>query len=680
MKHLLLLFIFLVSLMPGYGQGNKFKAVNRIVLDSTVVNPFTKDAILIDGSKSPQLRSNSPINAGQLPQLLDSISGDSLPKISLKPAEPKPVFIERQRSQLRSAQMMSNEEITHAFFRETPSLHISCPEKQIRIDKIDADKLGMSHIKGIQLFRNIPVYGMEFTFHVSAQTERFMGYTADSTQIDTLSARLTAEEAIGIAEKDLSQTTKIKSPSIWMKQMMKYKGPTAESIYYPDRFNTFRISYKVIIRPNHRDEWIYYVDAKSGEILKKFNNTPTAGPTKGTGMDLNGVQRSVDTYEENGVHYMVNTTKSMFNAQNFSGTINLFDHEHNLNSQLPTVSSTSTSWNNPKAISLMYNASLVYDYLKQTFGRNSFDDKGSTMFCVINIPDPDTGSPNFDNAYWNGKAIWMGDGDVAFKPIAGALDVTAHEFGHAVVEYTANLEYQYQSGAINESYADIFGAMVDRTNWTIGETIVKNRNYFPTGIMRDMSNPHNGGSSINDNCWQPAHVSEMYFGEQDNGGVHINSSIGNHAFYLYATATSKEKAEQIFYHALCNYLTKTSKFIDLRIAVVQAAKDLYGDADAKLLGESFDRVGVTEDTVSGKPGDLPANPGQQGLLLANLNSLDLYGLYKTTDYVNFTPLTYSKINSKPSVTDDGKLVVFIDANKIYSQGNRMRINQSKIES
>ena len=668
MKHLLFLSIFLVCLVSGFGQGGKFKVVNRTAADS--VSSFTKDAPVIDGSENPQLRSNgiNPyLSPGQNLQLPGSIKKDSVPVVVLKPMERKPALIERERSQLRSAQMMSNEEIIRAFFKETPWLHIDRPEEQIRINTIDTDNIGMSHAKGVQLFRNTPVYGMEFTFHISSQTERFMGYTIDPTLIDAASARLSAEEAGRIAESDLSQTKEIKPLSDFMKKLLQYEGPVVTSIYYPDKFNTYRISYKVIIRPNVMDEWIYYIDAQSGEIMEKFNNAPTAGPAKGTGLDVNNVQRTVDTYEENGIHYMVNTTKSMFNAEDFSGTIMIYDAHNNpdiytANSTTTLTTSYSAQWNNPNAISAMYNTSLVYDYLKKTFSRNSFDNKSNDMLCVINMPDED--GRGLDNAFWNGKFISLGNGNIVFSSTAGALDVVAHEFGHAVVTHTANLEYKNQSGAVNEGYADIFGSMVDRANWTIGETIIKNKAYFSSGALRDMSNPHNGGKSLQDNGWQPAHVAEMYFGQDDNGGVHSNSGIPNYAYYLYATATSKEKAEQVFYRALRDYLTPTSKFIDLRVAVTQAAKDLYGDADVKLLANAFDKVGILDDTKSGKPDDLPVNPGTHGVLLTNLNPLNAHGLYKTTDYKNLTPLTTSKLYNKPSVTDDGELVLFINANTV----------------
>ena len=689
MKHLLFLSIFLVCLAPAFGQGSKFKTVNRTPADSSVTREFTKDAQTIDGSTATQTRSGgagSSVsvlgNHGVRPSISNLIkdsltaiekpdcfvlADDGKSSITQKPADRKPVVIEREVSQLRSSQVRSKEEITHSFFRETPSLHIPRPEVQTRIDKIDVDDIGMSHIRGVQLYRNTPVYGMDFSFHISSHSELFMGYTIDTAFIDTASVQLSASEAIRIAEDDLSLTTAILPPGEFMKEMMNYEGPEATTVYYPDGSGVYRLCYRVVIRPNMKDEWIFHIQALSGEIMDKYNNTPT-GATKGTGRDLKNVQRTVDTYESGGVHYMFNTTKPMYNPSDMSGAIGVYDIMNDVayykeNFSMPVVTNSSSQWDNPIAISTMYNATLVYDYLRQTHNLNSFDNRGSTMQCMINLPHEDGGG--YDNAYWNGSFVAFGNGRTRFTHFAAGLDVVAHEFGHAVIRHSANLEYKNQSGAINETYADIFGAMVDRANWTIGEDIVK-RAYFPSGAMRDMSNPHNGGRNYSDFYWQPAHVSEMYLGTDDYGGVHTNSGIGNYAFYTYATATSKEKAEKVFCRALLfNYLTPTSKFLDFRIAVIQAAKDLYGAADAQQVAAAFDKVGILDDTGTvNPPVELPTNPGQQGLLLANMSMTDRDGIYKTTNYTSFTSLSTSRIINRPSVTDDGSFVVFINENEV----------------
>jgi hypothetical protein len=154
----------------------------------------------------------------------------------------------------------------------------------------------------------------------------------------------------------------------------------------------------------------------------------------------------------------------------------------------------------------------------------------------------------------------------------------------------------------------------------------------------------------------------MYLGTEDHGGVHANSGITNHAFYLYATATGKERAEQVYYRALTTYLTPTSKFTDLRKAVILAAKDLNYGNDVQIIGNAFDRVGIVDDAVENRPpADLPSNPGAWGLLFCNTDPRDRNSLYKTSDYRNLVPASTTVMYSTPSVTDDGKFTIFADS-------------------
>src|SRR5262249_1370417 len=137
----------------------------------------------------------------------------------------------------------------------------------------------------------------------------------------------------------------------------------------------------------------------------------------------------------------------------------------------------------------------------------------------------------YNNAFWNGSSMTYGDGDgTAFSPLV-TLDIAGHEMTHGVTERTANLTYAGEPGALNESAADVFGALVERrtrgesgNTWKIGEDA-----YTPGtagDALRYMNNTHRGG--------QPDHYSERYTGSADNGGVHTNSGIGNFAFYCLA--------------------------------------------------------------------------------------------------------------------------------------------------
>ena len=350
----------------------------------------------------------------------------------------------------------------------------------------------------------------------------------------------------------------------------------------------------------------------------------------------------------------------MFNPTTGEGVILTLDANNTSTTALDYryVTSPNNTWTNKSAVSAHYNATRAYKYFLQTHGHNSINGKGGDIISFINVAEDD-GSP-MENAFWNGRAAFYGNGGEYFKPLAGALDVTAHELGHGVISNTANLEYYGQPGAINETYADIFGSMVDRDDWLIGEDITKT-SFSPSGALRNMADPHNMGRE-GDHYWQPKHVSEMYLGTEDNAGVHINNGIGIHAYYLYATAVSKDKAEQVFFHALKNYLTKTSRFIDFRIAVVQSASDLFGEgsAEATEAGKAFDKVGIYEEEVVQKSQDYEVNPGTELLLFCNTdqNYSTTLALYNGSQA---SSLSETAMKNNPSVTDDGAEAVFVSA-------------------
>jgi PKD repeat protein len=354
----------------------------------------------------------------------------------------------------------------------------------------------------------------------------------------------------------------------------------------------------------------------------------------------------------------------MYNASTNEGIIITLDANSTSTSFLDYtyVTSTDNIWTQHAAISAHCNATKTYTYFDTTFNWNSINGKGCNIISLVNIVEEDGSS--MENAFWNGQAVFYGNGGNYLKPLAGALDVTAHELSHGVVATTANLEYYGQSGAINESFADIFACMVDRFDWTIGEDITK-EGYSPSGFIRDLSAPHNMGDSSM-SYWQPAHMSEIYRGTDDNAGIHINSGICNHAFYLFAVQTGKEKAEQVYFRALSEYLTKTSDFIDLRLAVVQSAKDLYGDGsdEAYYAAAAFEAVGIYEESAIDKTQDYQPNPGTEMLLTYDTNPNDPVAVYvSTSGGTGYRPLTNTPMRGKISVTDDGSKGVFVSGDR-----------------
>jgi hypothetical protein len=230
---------------------------------------------------------------------------------------------------------------------------------------------------------------------------------------------------------------------------------------------------------------------------------------------------------------------------------------------------------------------------------------------------------NYNNAFWNGYNMTYGDGDgVTFTPLV-SLDVTGHEMTHCVTERTANLIYSGESGALNESMSDVFGAMTKRfvrgesaSTWLNGDEI-----YTP-GVSGDagryMDSPHRAsekGFTADDD---PDHYSERYLGSADNGGVHINSGIANKAFYLVAkggahhlggsmSGIGADRAAQIWFRALTSYMTSSTDFAGARTATLNAATALYGGTSREFyaVAAAWCMVGVGS---CGVPATVSATP------------------------------------------------------------------------
>lgn len=262
----------------------------------------------------------------------------------------------------------------------------------------------------------------------------------------------------------------------------------------------------------------------------------------------------------------------------------------------------------------------TYNYYSTQHGRDSYDNAGATLTSTVHYCE---GGCPYANAFWNGTQMVYGEG------FSLADDVDAHELTHAVTEYSANLDYCLQSGALNESFSDIFGETVDLTNgagtdtggvrWLMGEDV-------PIGAIRDMMNPNAFGD--------PARLSDTQFFcatscfDFDNGGVHINSGVPNHAYALMVdggtynghtvTGIGLTKAGKIQYRSLTHYLTSTSLFIDDYNALQQSCSDLIGTAgitagDCAQVLEALDAVELGEPVCPPPPvcGDGQTNGNEQ---------------------------------------------------------------------
>lgn len=586
------------------------------------------------------------------------------------------------------------------------TLGIKNADRAFSVKEVRSDTLNRQHVRLQQLLEGIPVYGGEIMLHLkNDQVYLFNGRYFPVAGLASNTATLFEAAALQVAMDDVQQYHRISPITPEHLEWMDVEPNRGHLVVFYSDDNTAHLCWQLDIFPNFMARWTYLVDAHTGEILRKFsqicqmhpNCTPTNkkhdnvnfnhpnstfnlrpsifdihssfppdGPAVANAQDLFGNTRTINTYELGNNFFMIDASRQMHIANqsvfpnDAVGVVMTIDAENQTpqNDDFSAVHVTSSNnvWNNPTAVSAHHHAGIVYEYFRQTHSRNAINGTGGNIISFINVTDEN--GDNMDNAFWNGAFMFYGNGDIAFNaPLAKALDVTGHEFTHGVIQSTANLEYFGESGAINESMADAFGVMIDRSDFQLGEDIA-NSEIFPTGAMRDMENPHNGGNSLNDNGYQPQHVNEQFFGSEDNGGVHINSGIPNRAFASFANAVGKDKAERVYYKALRDYLTRSSQFIDLRLAVIQAADELYGNTEVNAAAAAFDLVGITNGEGSNTGEDLETNVGSDFILYTNENQNNLYTVNAALQLV-FDPLTTISPISKPSVTDDGSIIVYI---------------------
>ncbi len=244
----------------------------------------------------------------------------------------------------------------------------------------------------------------------------------------------------------------------------------------------------------------------------------------------------------------------------------------------------------------------TYQLYWEVYQRNSIDDEGLKLDATVHY------GVDYDNAFWNGESMVFGDGDGEFfNRFTISLDVIGHELTHGVTGDEAQLVYMYQPGALNESVSDVFGSLVKQfklhqtaaqADWLIGQGLFTAK---VNGVaLRSMKAP---GTAYDDPTLgkdpQPAHMQDYVRTVEDNGGVHINSGIPNHAFYLVATKLGGyawERAGKIWYETLRDpRLRRNASFRSFALRTVANADRLYGQSslERQAVVEGWNEVGIT---------------------------------------------------------------------------------------
>jgi bacillolysin len=357
----------------------------------------------------------------------------------------------------------------------------------------------------------------------------------------------------------------------------------SELVIYPVSDDDCRLAFRVNLVQEGVTDVVGIIDARSGEVLLRYSNIQNDSLTIGTGIGCHGESLKLSTNFKDGKYWLMDEAKNRpINQYTFFKVAN----------QVLTDSDNSWDQDRPSNNVHAY-MGLTYHYYYQVHGRKGVDDNNLPIKAIVHYPG------GTDNAFWSSstRMMYFLDPGRGNYQTAAALDVIAHEFSHGVTQFTSNLIYANESGALNEAFSDIMGTAVEfqwqkpgagfsQADYYMGEDIYTNYGY----ALRNLVNPNSGGL--------PCHLTQKKNlpnnAAGDWGGVHSNCTIYGHAYYLLAnggtnpvssiavTGIGVDKATKIYYMAFTSYLTPGSKFVDAANAILKAATALYGAASNEM--------------------------------------------------------------------------------------------------
>jgi bacillolysin len=466
---------------------------------------------------------------------------------------------------------------------------------QLVSTRVETDPLieGRQHERLAQYAGGVRVFGGELARQTDGGvTMSVFGTLYDGIAIDTTPKLTVAEAATALASLTGVTLNVERQP---------------ELVILPLDGGSYRLTYRARAMVGG-DLRVYFLDATSGEVAFSYSDLET---TIGTGTGVLGDTKKISTTERSGTYrawdqmrpasiYTFDMKGQLARSLRFlNGESSLFEAD--------LASDTDNVWTDVATVDGHVYAGWTYDYYYKRFGRSGLDGKNLQMITLVHpVNRADLLSYSTDiigtfylNAFYAGSGVMVyGEGLPAgytsggyqWNYFAGALDVVAHELTHGITDYTSGLIYYNESGALNEAFSDILGTSAEffyqeagtgymKADYLIGEDLTT-----PMAGFRSMANPQAFGA--------PDHYSKRYTGTSDNGGVHTNSSIANHAFYLAIEggtnrtsgitvqgvgSANRDKVEKVFFRAFTQMLTPSATFAMARAATIQAAIDLYGN-------------------------------------------------------------------------------------------------------
>ena len=473
---------------------------------------------------------------------------DALTQIQTDDATGVPTFLAGRLAPPSSAAPAAAAE---AFVRDNAAVFGLGSRDAVAVRETTRDDEGMTHVRMQQSVGGVPVFGGDAIVHLD-RTGAVVAYSgglrAETSGVRTVPA-LSAGAALSVARADVRPGAERPADALaaWT--------PDAHLVVYPAETGLV-LAYHVRLYQDapYPANWEVFVDAATGRVVERWNSLHTAArgvaapragapfvaaiaadmaegfalmtPATGTGSSLYSGTLSIGTDRLSSTSYRLYDTSRGIVIRTYTG---------NNGTTLPGAD-VSDSDNNftataaRAAVDAHWGAGKVYDYYKTTHGRNSYNNAGAALNSTVHHRS------GYNNAFWNGTQMVYGDGDGTQFTALVDLDICAHELTHAVTERTAGLVYNREPGALNESVSDIFAAMVDRDDWSVGE-----KSYTPAtagDALRYLDQPTRGN--------QPdTYANRLYPGSctpsdtNDYCGVHTNSGIPNHAAYLMAQGGTK---------------------------------------------------------------------------------------------------------------------------------------------
>jgi len=501
----------------------------------------------------------------------------------------------------------------------------------------EEDKLGKSHYRYQQYFNGIKVEHGNFIIH------------ANGTKATSLNGDYKKISENFITEPKLteSQALTIALAYVGANEYMWESADNEEFAKQTEPAKTFYPKGEVVIVENNLSESksvrsqlnlaykfnIYsaepvsrafiYVNAITGEVVMKDDIIKTVAAAGPADTRYSG-PRNIDT-DYDGTYKLRDYTRGdgiiiwdMNESTRYNNAVDFTDNDNNWTASEFLLNKDDI------AMEASWAFKNIYDYWMNVHGRSSFDNQGGLMNVYVHF------DRDYDNAYWNGSVFTFGDGSDTYFDALACLDVSAHEHGHGLCSYTADLTYSYESGALNEAFSDIWGACLEayaapeKDIWIMGEDIERRDGHLGLRILSDPNAESLPDTYLGD-YW--------YTGTQDYGGVHYNNGPFCFWFYLISEGGSGvndngdaysvsgigiQKAEQIAYRVESYYMTSSSQYADARTYSIQAAIDLYGAGSQEEIsvtnamyaigvGDAYEGGGEVDTEAPTVPSNLTAN-------------------------------------------------------------------------